>query len=79
MTLSDCGCTLLEKTHEKNEIETRHKQRGLLIIRNPFSAIRSYRNYVYGGLKGGAPDSYFVGKGIFLYLKFKFKFITQLQ
>ena len=37
---------------------------GILILRNPFSAIRSYRNFDTGGMQGKAPNSAFEGIGI---------------
>ena len=72
---ADCKCTLLQKTHDfsldtildylpvANRTQTldHYKRKGIFIIRNPFSAIYSYRNFNFGGLKGTATDSAFKG------------------
>lgn len=74
----DCGCTLLQKTHdfsldamlyylpEANRTQTLNEfeGKGILILRNPFSSIRSYRNFDSGGMQGMAPDTAFKGKGM---------------
>ena len=71
----DCGCTLLQKTHDftldaalyhlpvANRTQTldQYKRKGILIIRNPYSAIRSYRNFRFGGMQGKAAESAFQG------------------
>ncbi|KAK4027065.1 hypothetical protein OUZ56_016084 [Daphnia magna] len=71
----DCGCTLLQKTHdfsldavlyslpEANRTKTLEEfnGKGILIIRNPFKAIRSYRNFDFTGMVGAAPESAFSG------------------
>lgn len=74
----DCGCTLLQKTHdfsldavlyslpEANRTKTLEEfnGKGILIIRNPFKAIRSYRNFDFTGMVGAAPESAFSGTSI---------------
>ena len=83
----DCGCTLLQKTHdfsldaslyylpEANRTHTleQFNKKGILIIRNPFKAIPSYRNFGYTGMMGAAPKSAFEGKGIII---FRFVFFS---
>lgn len=79
MEASDvCNCTLLRKTHDftldqslaKMQAEDRTRalekfeRKGILLIRNPFKAIMSYRNFQYGGMKGLAPSRAFKGKGM---------------
>lgn len=73
----NCGCTLLQKTHDfaldatlfhlpfANRTHTleQFKRKGILVIRNPYNAIRSYRNFDYGGMQGMAPESAFEGRG----------------
>ncbi len=72
----DCKCTLLQKTHdfsldaslynlpEANKTHTleKYNNKGIFIIRNPFRAIPSYRNFEYTGLMGAAPKSAFEGE-----------------
>lgn len=72
----DCGCTLLQKTHDftldaalfylhvsnRTQVIEQFQHKGVLIIRNPFTAIRSYRNFEYGGMQGKAPEDAFVGR-----------------
>jgi hypothetical protein len=41
------------------------KGKGILIIRNPFKAIRSYRNFDFTGMVGAAPESAFSGESKF--------------
>ena len=36
--------------------------KGILIIRDPYKAIKSYRNFQFGGMTGLALDSAFQGK-----------------
>lgn len=74
----DCGCTLLQKTHDfsldgrlakspvtnRTNVLEKFRNKGLLVIRNPFTAIRSYRNFAFGGLTGTAPESSFEGRCI---------------
>ena len=72
---ADCKCTLLQKTHDfsldtvldylpvsnRTDALDHYKRKGIFVIRNPFSAIYSYRNFNFGGLKGTAADSAFKG------------------
>jgi hypothetical protein len=74
---ANCGCTLLQKTHDfsldkvldylpvANRTQTleQYQRKGIFIIRNPYSAIYSYRNFNFGGLKGTAAESAFKGPG----------------
>ena len=76
----DCGCTLLQKTHdfsldaslfylpEANRTHTinEFEGKGILILRNPFASIRSYRNFDSGGMQGMAPEAAFEGKSIYI-------------
>lgn len=76
----DCQCTLLQKTHDfsldmglynlpeanKTEVINSFGGKGILIIRNPFKAIRSYRNFEFTGLTGAAPESVFQGERKYL-------------
>ncbi len=57
------------------------KGKGILIIRNPFKAIRSYRNFEYTGMVGAAPENAFTGesKNIVSPLQFKTKKQAFLQ
>ncbi|XP_065348218.1 sialate:O-sulfotransferase 2-like [Cloeon dipterum] len=70
----DCGCTSVQKTHgfalagmvpptaeQKRAELTLFKGRGVLLLRNPYEAIISYRNYLYGGHTGFAPYDSFRG------------------
>ena len=80
----NCGCTLLQKTHDfaldatlfhlpfANRTHTleQFKRKGILVIRNPYNAIRSYRNFDYGGMQGMAPESAFEGRGIIITLNY---------
>lgn len=73
----NCGCSLLQKTHDftldgnlprftkkrLTEILDQFHGKGILIIRDPFKAIQSYRNYMFGGMKGTAPVRAFKGAG----------------
>ncbi|XP_046642445.1 WSC domain-containing protein 2-like [Daphnia pulicaria] len=74
----NCGCTLLQKTHDfsldavlyrlpeaqRTKTLEEFKGKGILIIRNPFKAIRSYRNFEYSGMVGAgvAPENAFTGE-----------------
>ena len=74
----NCRCTMLQKTHDftspngllfrlpvRNRTDSLnyfHRQ-GILLIRNPFQAIISYRNYASGGFKAIAPKQLFMGRG----------------
>jgi hypothetical protein len=72
----NCGCTLLQKTHDfsldavlyrlpeaqRTKTLEEFKGKGILIIRNPFKAIRSYRNFEYTGMVGAAPENAFTGE-----------------
>ena len=74
---TDCGCTLLQKTHDlaldallyylplSNRTHTVNQfdGRGILILRDPFKSIKSYRNFDYAGMQGVAPTDSFAGKG----------------
>jgi hypothetical protein len=71
----DCGCTLLQKTHDfsldamlfnmplanRSHSLNQFKGQGVLILRNPFKAIRAYRNFDFGGMAGMAPNQSFIG------------------
>jgi hypothetical protein len=72
----DCGCTSVQKTHgfalagmvppndeqKKSEIAV-FKGKGILLLRNPYDALLSYRNFLYGGHTGFAPYASFRGPG----------------
>lgn len=70
----DCGCTAVQNTHgfalaglvpkykEQRSAEvTLFRGRGILLLRNPYEALLSYRNYLYGGHTGLAPEDRFKG------------------
>ena len=48
----------------RTQVLDEFKGKGILILRNPFSAIRSYRNFDTGGMQGSAPESAFKGIGM---------------
>jgi len=72
----NCGCTLLQKTHDfsldavlyslpeaqRTKTLEEFNGKGILIIRNPFKAIRSYRNFEFTGMVGAAPENAFTGE-----------------
>ncbi|XP_069693741.1 sialate:O-sulfotransferase 1-like [Periplaneta americana] len=70
----DCGCTVVQKTHgfaleglvpvslSQRTAELKlFRGRGILLVRNPYEALLSYRNFLYGGHTGFAPHSRFKG------------------
>ncbi|XP_049846131.1 WSC domain-containing protein 1-like [Schistocerca gregaria] len=70
----DCGCTAVQKTHgfsvagvvplaaAQRAAEVRvFRGRGILLLRNPYEALISYRNFLYGGHTGFAPRTRFQG------------------
>ncbi|PSN56171.1 hypothetical protein C0J52_01448 [Blattella germanica] len=70
----DCGCTAVQKTHgfaleglvplalSQRTAELRlFRGRGILLVRNPYEALVSYRNFLYGGHTGFAPHNRFKG------------------
>ena len=58
------GTTLVQKTHE-NGLETIDKfgGKGILLLRNPYRAIISYHNFLFGGHKNYAPVANYFRKG----------------
>ena len=74
----NCGCTLIQKTHDfslnddlyylpyskRTHSLEQFNHNGILIIRNPFRAILSYRNFENGGLEGPTSEEQFVGPGL---------------
>ena len=73
---ADCGCTTVQKTHGfalLGQVPTSAGARlaevrafggrAILLIRNPYEAIISYRNFLYGGHTGFAPYARFHGPG----------------
>lgn len=48
---------------EKTRVLRQFDGSGILVIRNPFKAIVSYRNFMHGGMKGKAPPENFMGPG----------------
>jgi len=72
----DCGCTAVQKTHgfalegfvpaklgQRTAEVKLFRGRGILLLRNPYEALLSYRNFLYGGHTGFAPHSRFKGPG----------------
>jgi len=72
----DCGCTAVQKTHgfalegfvpaklaQRTAEVKLFRGRGILLLRNPYEALLSYRNFLYGGHTGFAPYSRFKGPG----------------
>ncbi|XP_014245102.1 WSCD family member AAEL009094 [Cimex lectularius] len=69
----DCGCTSVQKTHgfalagfvpqeKKKSAEVLwFRGRAILLLRNPYEALLSYRNFLYGGHTGFAPNDRFRG------------------
>ncbi|XP_021940466.1 WSC domain-containing protein 1-like isoform X2 [Zootermopsis nevadensis] len=70
----DCGCTVVQKTHgfaldglvpaglaQRTAEMKLFQGRGILLLRNPYEALLSYRNFLYGGHTGFAPHSRFRG------------------
>lgn len=71
----DCGCTSVQKTHgfalagfvphekKKTAEVALFNGRAVLLLRNPYEALLSYRNFLYGGHTGFAPYDRFTGPG----------------
>jgi len=53
------GTTIVQKTHDASpfHVQKDFQGRGVLIIRNPYEAILSCHNFMYGGHHGQAPTS----------------------
>ena len=71
MMSPDCGCTVTQKTHEYslNWSQSKGQFNGsfIFILRNPYEAIISWRNFRSTGAKHTehADQSSFIGKSIF--------------
>ena len=69
MMPAECGCTIVQKTHglfqEKNNKVTSFNGSGILILRNPYKALISYRNYLpdTSDHVSEVPESHFQGPG----------------
>jgi hypothetical protein len=69
MMPAECGCTIVQKTHglvqEKNNKSTNFNGSGILILRNPYKALISFRNYQPDTRDHvfEMPESYFQGQG----------------
>jgi len=63
----DCGCTLVQKTHE---IATASNGNRIVIIRNPYDSFKSLRhlNACGGNHVGKAPANHFNGSSITLFM-----------
>ena len=61
----DSGQTLVQKTHDSSfdHIQSFSNGKGILICRNPYDALISFHNFLYGGHVGYAPDSNYKRKG----------------
>jgi hypothetical protein len=55
----DCGCTIVQKTHDfqKNDYKPFVNKSAILIIRNPYGALVSYRNFMTTGYSHTASAS----------------------
>ena len=63
----DCGCTLIQKTHEINDTIIRSSNGNrIVIIRNPYDSFKSLRNLnaCGGNHVGNAPAEYFNGSSM---------------
>lgn len=51
------GTTIVQKTHDASQhhVQRDFKSRGILILRNPYEAILSKHNFLYGSHHGKAP------------------------
>ena len=71
MMTTDCGCTIVQKTHGHvcdTVIQASNGSR-IVIIRNPYEALRSYRNFMSTGEKSHVQqgsDDHFNGSGDWL-------------
>jgi hypothetical protein len=65
----DCGCTVVQKTHDFQKYDCKPfvNKSAILIIRNPYKALVSYRNFVTTGNNQTASASLtqFTGPGVF--------------
>lgn len=62
----NCGCTLVQKTHETNDLIIKLSNGSrIIIIRNPYDAIKALRNLEETGWDhiGHAPINSFNGSG----------------
>ena len=58
------GSTIVQKTHDAGEDHIAEFNRtGILMIRNPYKAILSFHNYLYGGHTGFSPTANYLKKG----------------
>lgn len=57
----DSGVTCVQKTHDasRHHIKSFSGGRGIFLNRNPYQAIMSFHNFLYGGHTGHAPPSNF--------------------
>ena len=66
MVSIDCGCTIVQKTHEiRDQVIQVSNGSRIVIIRNPYEALRSYRNFMTSGenhVQHGT-DDFFNGSG----------------
>ncbi|KAK2720689.1 sialate:O-sulfotransferase 2-like isoform X1 [Artemia franciscana] len=72
------GETIVQKTHDFGEgnikkFVSNNKIKAVLVIRNPYDAIISYHNYIYGGHNGFAPKKDFKRQEWKLFLFFQAK------
>lgn len=78
----DSGVTCVQKTHDsgKEHIVTFSGGKGILLCRNPYEAILSFHNFLYGGHTGFAPSKNFDRKGskFFNHLRKKFSSAVQI-
>ncbi|XP_071439071.1 WSCD family member AAEL009094-like [Hetaerina americana] len=71
---ADCGCTAVQKTHgfalagrvpagavQRAAEVALFRGRAVLLLRNPYEALLSYRNFLYAGHTGFAPHDRFRG------------------
>jgi Sulfotransferase domain len=69
----DSGVTIVQKTHDSGAGHVRSFDNGkaVFLMRNPYDAVLSFHNFIYGGHTGFAPSANFLRPG-----KFKFCLIV---
>ncbi|XP_043245494.1 uncharacterized protein LOC122393501 [Amphibalanus amphitrite] len=58
------GTTIVQKVHDFGDDQVqRFNRTAIVIVRNPYRAVLSFHNYLFGGHKGMAPSSNYLRKG----------------
>ncbi|XP_037084254.1 WSC domain-containing protein 1-like [Pollicipes pollicipes] len=64
MSAPEDGTTIVQKVHDFGDDQSqRFNRTAIVIVRNPYRAILSFHNYLFGGHKGMAPSSNYLKKG----------------